>query len=103
MNSRCLFAERITGTTIATATSRPGGANRLLIQSRRHGSSGLQRVVSNEGDGNLLPLFIGRTVPSEKEVFGEKEAAAIHSDRRPEPVRLPGDMGAVFGRSARDA
>jgi hypothetical protein len=34
--------------------------------------------------------------PSEKEVFGEKEAAAIHFDRRPEPVRLPGDMGAVL-------
>jgi hypothetical protein len=34
----------------------------LSIQSRRHGSSGFQRVVSNEGDGNLLPLFIGRTV-----------------------------------------
>ena len=62
MNSRYLCAERITATIIATATSRPGGANRLLIQSRRHGSSGFQRVVSNEGDGNLLPPLIGRTV-----------------------------------------
>jgi hypothetical protein len=33
-----------------------------LIRSGRRGSSGFQRVVSNEGDGNLLPLFIGRTV-----------------------------------------
>jgi len=35
-----------------------------------------------------------------EEVFGEKEAAAIHSDRRPEPVRLAGDRGALFGQGA---
>src|ERR1700716_3307146 len=35
-----------------------------------------------------------------EEVLGEKEAAAIHSDRRPEPVRLAGDRGALFGQGA---
>ena len=35
-----LCAELITGTTIASATSTPGGANRPSIRSKRHGSSG---------------------------------------------------------------
>ena len=47
--SRSLCAEPITGTTIALATSRPGGANRLLIPSGRRGRFGFRRGGSNEG------------------------------------------------------
>src|SRR5229473_5056868 len=53
-NSRYHSVEPITGTTIALATSRPGGASRLSIPSGRHGSSGFRHGASNECDRNLL-------------------------------------------------
>src|SRR5216684_3361902 len=54
--------EPITGTTIALATSRFGGASRLSIPSGRHGSSGFRHGASNECDRNLLLSL--RAVPS---------------------------------------
>src|ERR1700687_1360131 len=47
-SSRCLCAERITGTTTASATNRPGGVDRPLIPSGLRGSFGFRRGVSNE-------------------------------------------------------
>jgi hypothetical protein len=32
-------------------------------------------------------------------VFGDKQPA-LHNDGRPEPIRHPGDVGALFGRTA---
>jgi hypothetical protein len=46
-----LYAGAITGTIIASATRPPGGVDRPSIRSGLRGSSGFQRVVSNEGDG----------------------------------------------------
>jgi hypothetical protein len=42
------YAERITGTTIALATRPPGGVDKPLIPSGRHGSSGFRRGALNE-------------------------------------------------------
>jgi hypothetical protein len=47
--SRCLFAESITATSIASETKSPGGRDGLLIPSRRRGCSGFRRAASNEG------------------------------------------------------
>jgi hypothetical protein len=54
-SSRYPCAERITGTTSALATRRPGGLVRRSIPWRSRGSSGFRRGESNEGDSNLLP------------------------------------------------
>jgi hypothetical protein len=54
-NSPYLCAERITGTTTALATRRPGGLVRRSIPWRSRGSFGFRRGESNEGDSNLLP------------------------------------------------
>jgi hypothetical protein len=51
-NSRSRSAGPITGTIIASATRSPGGVDRPSIPSGLRGSSGFQRVVSNEGDGS---------------------------------------------------
>jgi hypothetical protein len=47
-SSRYRCAELTTATIIASVTRSPGGADRPLIQSELHGSSGFRRVVSNE-------------------------------------------------------
>ena len=54
-SSRYPCAERITGTTTALATRRPGGLGRRSIPWRSRGSFGSRRGESNEGDSNLRP------------------------------------------------
>jgi len=52
MSSRSRSAGPITGIITASATRPPGGVDRPSIPSGLRGSSGFQRVVSNEGDGS---------------------------------------------------
>ena len=50
-SSRYHYVGPITGIITASATRPPGGVDRPSIPSGLRGSSGFQRVVSNEGDG----------------------------------------------------
>jgi hypothetical protein len=55
-SSRSRCAGPITATIIALVTRPPGGAGKPSIPSGRRGSSGFQRVVSNEGDRQRTPI-----------------------------------------------